>query len=73
MAHSSQSVRQKIRQLIQAEHTCRDVLSDDKLVELLQKNGIEIARRTVTKYREAMGIGSSVDRRRLFKAAGKAA
>ena len=73
MAHSSQSVRQKIRQLIQAEHTSQDVLSDDKLVALLQKNGIEIARRTVTKYREAMGIGSSVDRRRLFKTAGEAA
>ncbi len=73
MAHSSQSVRQKIRQLIQAEHTCQDVLSDDKLVEMLQKGGIEIARRTVTKYREAMGIGSSVDRSRLFKTAGKAA
>jgi RNA polymerase sigma-54 factor len=69
-AHSSQSVRQRIRQLIQAEHCDQDVLSDDKLVELLQKEGIDIARRTVTKYREAMGIGSSVDRRRLFKAAG---
>ena len=73
VAHSSQSVRQKIRQLIQAEQTCQDVLSDDKLVEILQKDGIDIARRTITKYREAMGIGSSVDRRRLFKATGKAA
>jgi RNA polymerase sigma-54 factor len=45
-------------------------LSDDKLVEILQKDGIDIARRTVTKYRESMGIGSSVDRRRLLKQAG---
>ena len=73
VAHSSQSVRQKIRQLIQAEQTCQDVLSDDKLVEILQKDGIDIARRTITKYREAMGIGSSVDRRRLLKDTGKAA
>ena len=73
MTHSSQSVRQKIRQLILSEHTSQDVLSDDKLVALLQKNGIEIARRTVTKYREAMGIGSSVDRRRLFKMGDEAA
>jgi RNA polymerase sigma-54 factor len=70
LAHSSQSVRQKIRQMIQTEHRGQDVLSDDKLVEILQKDGIDIARRTVTKYRESMGIGSSVDRRRLLKQAG---
>lgn len=70
LAHSSQSVRQKIRQMIQTEHSGQDVLSDDKLVEILQKDGIDIARRTVTKYRESMGIGSSVDRRRLLKQAG---
>ena len=40
------------------------ILSDDTLVELLQANGFDIARRTVAKYREAMGIGSSVQRRR---------
>jgi RNA polymerase sigma-54 factor len=40
------------------------VLSDDALTEVLQKEGIDIARRTVAKYREAMGIPSSVRRRR---------
>ena len=40
------------------------MLSDDKLVELLRSAGIEVARRTVAKYREAMGIASSVERRR---------
>ncbi len=69
LAHSSQSVRQRIRQMIQLEHTGQPILSDDKIVEVLQKDGIDIARRTVTKYREAMGIGSSVERRRTLKEA----
>ena len=43
------------------------MLSDDKIVELLKADGIDIARRTVAKYREAMGIGSSVQRRRQRK------
>jgi len=47
-----------------------DVKSDDKLVALLRDQGIDIARRTVAKYREALGIPSSVERRRVFKHAG---
>lgn len=61
--HSAESVRQHIKTLIEAE-TAAAVHSDDGLVELLQKEGIDIARRTVAKYREAMGIPSSVQRRR---------
>jgi RNA polymerase sigma-54 factor len=62
-AHSSESVRHRIRQLIDAE-TPQAVLSDDKIVERLKSDGIDIARRTVAKYREAMRIPSSVQRRR---------
>jgi RNA polymerase sigma-54 factor len=62
-AHSAESVRHRIRQLIDGEGT-RDVLSDDTIVEKLREAGIEIARRTVAKYREAMRIPSSVQRRR---------
>ena len=63
LSHSSESVRHKIRQLIEAE-TAHSVISDDKLVELLKRDGVDIARRTVAKYREAMRIPSSVRRRR---------
>ncbi len=63
-AHSSESVRHRIRQLIDAE-TPQSVLSDDKLVEYLKRDGIDIARRTVAKYREALRIPSSVQRRRV--------
>jgi RNA polymerase sigma-54 factor len=62
-AHSSESVRHRIKALIDAENP-DDVLSDDKLVEVLGREGIEIARRTVAKYREALRIPSSVQRRR---------
>jgi len=62
-AHSSEAVRHRIRQLIDAE-TAAAVLSDDKIVEYLKRDGIEIARRTVAKYREALRIPSSVQRRR---------
>jgi RNA polymerase sigma-54 factor len=62
-AHSSEAVRHRIKQLIDAE-TAQGVLSDDKLVEKLKCDGIDIARRTVAKYREAMRIPSSVQRRR---------
>ena len=62
-AHSSESVRHRIRQLIEAE-TPQAVLSDDKIVEQLKRDGIDIARRTVAKYREALRIPSSVQRRR---------
>ena len=63
-AHSAEAVRHRIRQLIDAEEP-KAVLSDDRIVELLEEAGIEIARRTVAKYREAMNIPSSVQRRRL--------
>jgi len=62
-AHSSEAVRHRIRQLIDAE-VPQSVLSDDKLVEYLKRDGIDIARRTVAKYREALRIPSSVHRRR---------
>jgi len=62
-AHSAEAVRHRIRQLIDAE-TPDYVLSDDTIVEKLRDVGIDIARRTVAKYREAMRIGSSVQRRR---------
>lgn len=60
---SAESVRHKIRQLIDAE-SAKAVLSDDRIVEMLKETGIEIARRTVAKYRESMRIPSSVQRRR---------
>ncbi|PWC56740.1 RNA polymerase factor sigma-54 [Azospirillum sp. TSO22-1] len=62
-AHSAEAVRHRIKVMIDAE-PADDVLSDDKIVEILQKEGIDIARRTVAKYREAMRIPSSVQRRR---------
>jgi RNA polymerase sigma-54 factor len=62
-AHSAEAVRYRIRQLIDAE-SVGDVLSDDTLVDKLRGAGIDIARRTVAKYREAMRIPSSVQRRR---------
>ncbi len=62
-AHSAEAVRDRIRKLIDAEPT-QDVLSDDTIVEKLRESGIDIARRTVAKYREAMRIPSSVQRRR---------
>ncbi len=65
-AHSSEAVRHKIKILID-EETEGHVKSDDKLVMLLRAQGIDIARRTVAKYRESMGIPSSVERRRVFK------
>lgn len=61
---SAEAVRHRIRAMIDAE-TPKKVLSDDKIVEVLQADGIDIARRTVAKYREAMGIPSSIQRRRL--------
>jgi len=61
-AHSAESVRHRIKVLIDAEG--RDVLSDERIVEILKAESIDIARRTVAKYREAMNIASSVQRRR---------
>jgi RNA polymerase sigma-54 factor len=62
-AYSAESVRHRIKNLIEQENG-DEVLSDDRLVELLHGEGIDIARRTVAKYREAMRIASSVQRRR---------
>jgi RNA polymerase sigma-54 factor len=62
-AHSAEAVRHRIRQLIDSE-SVGDVLSDDTIVDKLRGAGIDIARRTVAKYREAMRIPSSVQRRR---------
>ncbi|MEP1229808.1 MAG: RNA polymerase factor sigma-54 [Litorimonas sp.] len=64
--HSAETVRSKIKILI-AEETADAIMSDDNIVKLLRDQGIDIARRTVAKYRESMGIHSSVERRRVFK------
>jgi RNA polymerase sigma-54 factor len=63
VAHSAEAVRHRIRQLIDGERSDQ-VLSDETIVEQLQAAGIEIARRTVAKYRQAMRIPSSMQRRR---------
>jgi RNA polymerase sigma-54 factor len=70
-AHSAEAVRHRIKQLIDAERP-QGVLSDDTIVEKLREAGIDIARRTVAKYREAMRIPSSVQRRREKQTAGAA-
>src|SRR5438094_5979695 len=62
-AHSAEAVRHRIRALIDGE-TPDSTLSDERIVELLQQDGVDIARRTVAKYREAMRIPSSVRHRR---------
>ena len=67
-AHSAEAVRHRLRQLIEGE-TVANVLSDEKLVELLEEDGISVARRTVAKYRESLNIPSSSRRRRLLKLA----
>ncbi|MGH6865263.1 MAG: RNA polymerase factor sigma-54 [Methyloceanibacter sp.] len=67
-SHSSEAVRDRIREMVAAEPAA-DVLSDDKIVDRLKGDGIDIARRTVAKYREALGIPSSVQRRRLKRMA----
>jgi RNA polymerase sigma-54 factor len=62
-AHSAEAIRQEIRRLIESE-TGENVLSDDQIVAALRERGVVIARRTVAKYRESLGIASSVQRRR---------
>ncbi|RZK01318.1 MAG: RNA polymerase sigma-54 factor [Novosphingobium sp.] len=62
-AVSAQAVKAAIRSLIDAEDA-KAILSDDALVDLLRAKGFDLARRTVAKYREAIGLGSSVQRRR---------
>jgi len=59
-----------IKQLIDNEDP-KKILSDDTLVDLLKAKGFELARRTVAKYREAIGLGSSVQRRRQKALSGK--
>src|SRR5688500_9918823 len=65
---SAETVKAQIRALCDAEDAS-DILSDDQLVDLLREKGFDLARRTVAKYREAIGIGSSVQRRRQKKLA----
>ncbi len=67
--HSAESVRHRIKQLIDGERDPEGVLSDDRIVEILNAAGIDVARRTVAKYREGMRIPSSVERRRMLKEA----
>ena len=62
-AHSAEAVRDRIREMIERE--TGEILSDDRIVSMLTADGVNIARRTVAKYREAMRIPSSVERRRL--------
>lgn len=62
-AHSAEAVRHQIKGLIDGE-TPADILSDDRIVEILREKGIDIARRTVAKYRESLRIPSSVERKR---------
>jgi RNA polymerase sigma-54 factor len=59
---SSTAVRAKIRKMIGVENPAKP-LSDSKIANLLADEGISVARRTVAKYREAMNIASSSDRR----------
>lgn len=66
-AHSSEAVRHRIRRLIECE-TPNSILSDDAIVDILNRDGVDIARRTVAKYREGMNIPSSIQRRREKKA-----
>ena len=62
-AHSAESIKARIKTLIDNEDP-KKILSDDKIVDILKKEGIDLARRTVAKYREGMHIGSSVQRRK---------
>ena len=70
-AVSAEAVRHRIKGLIEAEDRpgAEGVLSDDRIVEILKETGVDIARRTVAKYREALRIPSSVERKRLLKTA----
>ena len=67
-AHSAEAVRHRIKALIEGEAQAQgDVLSDDRIVEILKETGVDIARRTVAKYREALRIPSSVERKRMLR------
>ena len=63
---SSEAIKARIKALIDAE-TVKTILSDQKLVDILKDEGFDLARRTVAKYREAIGLGSSAQRRRQKK------
>jgi RNA polymerase sigma-54 factor len=63
-AHSAEAVRHRIKTLVDAEAGTK-VLSDEEIVDILKVDGVDIARRTVAKYREALRIPSSIERRRL--------
>ncbi|MGB6230632.1 MAG: RNA polymerase factor sigma-54 [Litorimonas sp.] len=65
--HSAEAVRHRIQTLIDEETDAKSVKSDDRIVELLRAHGVDIARRTVAKYRDAMGLPSSVERRRIIR------
>ncbi|MFL6775362.1 MAG: RNA polymerase factor sigma-54 [Sphingomicrobium sp.] len=64
---AAEAVKAAIKEVVDAE---TEILSDDAIAALLKQRGFDVARRTVVKYREAMGIGSSIQRRRLRKIAG---
>jgi RNA polymerase sigma-54 factor len=64
---AAEAVKAAIKELIDAE---TEVLSDDAIAALLKQRGFDCARRTVVKYRESIGIGSSIQRRRMRKIAG---
>ena len=64
---AAEAVKAAIKQLIDIES---EILSDDAIAAMLKNKGFDVARRTVVKYRESMGIGSSIQRRRLRKIAG---
>ena len=65
-AHSAEAIKARIKTLTDEEDP-KKILSDDKIVDILKSEGIDIARRTVAKYREAMNIPSSVQRRKMKK------
>jgi len=65
-SHSAVSIKARIQTLVDEESPAK-VLSDDKIVDILKLEGIELARRTVAKYREALHIPSSVQRRKIKK------
>jgi RNA polymerase sigma-54 factor len=65
---SSAAIKARIKALIDAEGP-KNILSDQQLADMLQKEGFDLARRTVAKYREAIGLGSSAERRRAKKLA----
>jgi len=64
-AIASESVKSRIKEIISEENP-KKPSSDQKIVALLAEYNIDIARRTVTKYREMLGLGSSTERKRLF-------